>query len=298
MRPTVEDIAVPPFPPGTRWMGGEPAAVERMCARGPLLVHFLDFAQLNSVRALPYLRAWQERYEPLGLTMLGVNSPRYPFTAESAALASGLARLEVGIRSPPMRPTRSGAPTAARSGRRSSSGDRAARSAGTTSARASTGAPRRRSRRSCAPPGVDGELPEPLEPLRPSDAPGALVAAPSEEVFPGGSADEPWTGEASGAPLELGYEAAGAFASLDGEGTLQVSLDGGGRRAIAIGAPGLYPLAEHPAHERHRIALRPSPGVRVWSVASRPGSRGYVIPTYQRPNSMPNAPKAGISTLR
>ena len=36
------DIAVPPFPPGTEWIGAEPGAVERICARGPLLVHFVD----------------------------------------------------------------------------------------------------------------------------------------------------------------------------------------------------------------------------------------------------------------
>ena len=76
MRPTTQDIAVRPFPPATVWVGEEPAAVERLCARGPLLVHFLDFAQLNSVRALPYLQAWHERYTGLGLTVLGVNSPR------------------------------------------------------------------------------------------------------------------------------------------------------------------------------------------------------------------------------
>ena len=76
-------------------MGDKPAAVERLCARGTLLVHFLDFAQLNSVRTLPYLRAWRERYAPLGLTVLGVNSPRYTFTADAAALAEGLGRLGV-----------------------------------------------------------------------------------------------------------------------------------------------------------------------------------------------------------
>jgi hypothetical protein len=265
---------VPPFPPGTRWVGGEPAAVERVCARGPLLVHFLDFAQLNSVRALPYLRAWQERYEALGLTILGVNSPRYPFTAGPAALASGLARLEVA------HPVASDAsyeiwraygcqvwPSLFLWGQ---GGALRWYHFGEGEYRSTEAAIQAELRAA----GVDGDLPEPLEPLRPSDAPGALVAAPSEEVFPGGSADEPWTGEASGAPLELGYEAAGAFASLDGDGTLQVSLDGGGPRAIAINAPGLYPLAEHPAHERHRIALRPSPGVRVWSVSFAAGVPG------------------------
>src|SRR4051794_21364687 len=89
------DIAVPPFSPGLRWLGGEPAPVERICARGALLVHFIDAAHLSSVRTLPYLAVWNERYSPHGLTVLGVNSPRFPFTGEEAKLAAALHRLEV-----------------------------------------------------------------------------------------------------------------------------------------------------------------------------------------------------------
>ena len=35
MRPQAHDIAVPPFPPGTEWIGPEPGAVERICAARP-----------------------------------------------------------------------------------------------------------------------------------------------------------------------------------------------------------------------------------------------------------------------
>ena len=90
MRPQAHDIAVPPFPPGTEWVGPEPGAVERICARGPLLVHFVDAAHLSSVRTLPYVGAWEERYRDLGLTVVGVNSPRFPFTADAGKLAAAL----------------------------------------------------------------------------------------------------------------------------------------------------------------------------------------------------------------
>ena len=115
------------------------------------------------------------------------------------------------------------------------------------------------------------ELPPPVEALRPAEVDGALVVPPSEEVFPGGAIDQPWAGEQSGAPMELGYQAAGAFVSADGEGTLEIALDGAAARTVAVDAPGLYELAEHPSHEAHRLALRPSPGVRVWSVSFAPG---------------------------
>ena len=48
---------------------------------------FFDFAQLNSVRTLPYLSEWNRRYRPSGLTVLGVQSPRFPFGAEREAVA-------------------------------------------------------------------------------------------------------------------------------------------------------------------------------------------------------------------
>ena len=95
MRPPRDDIAVPDIPPGTAWLNGEPAPMPALTARGPVLVHFFDFAQLNSVRALPYVLAWHERYADRGLTVVGVHSPRFPFTADPATLGAALDRLDV-----------------------------------------------------------------------------------------------------------------------------------------------------------------------------------------------------------
>ena len=91
------DIAVPPFARGLSWIGAEPPPVERICARGPLLVHFIDAAHMSSARTLPYLNAWHERYSPHGLTIVGVNSPRFPFTGEPEKLAAALERLGVSF---------------------------------------------------------------------------------------------------------------------------------------------------------------------------------------------------------
>ena len=66
-----------------------------LTARGPVLVHFFDFAQLNSVRALPYVIAWDARYRSAGLTTLGVHSPRFPFTSGRATLGPALGLLGV-----------------------------------------------------------------------------------------------------------------------------------------------------------------------------------------------------------
>ena len=82
MRPNAEDIAVPPFPPDLAWIGPEPGAgradLRPRAAARPLRGR----RALSSVRTLPYLKAWGERYGDLGLTVIGVNSPRFPFTAD------------------------------------------------------------------------------------------------------------------------------------------------------------------------------------------------------------------------
>jgi hypothetical protein len=97
-----------------------------------------------------------------------------------------------------------------------------------------------------------------------------MVAPPTDELLPGGSLSEPWTADGPAA-LELDYAAAGAHASVDGEGELRVSLDGGNARTVAVTAPGLYDLAVHPRHEEHAIRLEATGGVEIYSVSFSPG---------------------------
>jgi hypothetical protein len=113
-------------------------------------------------------------------------------------------------------------------------------------------------------------LPEPMAPLRPSDEPGALVIAPTDELLPGGSLTEPWSATADAPALEVDYAAGGAFASVDGAGEVGVSVDGE-PRSVAVGGPGLYELAEHRQHSEHRVRIEPGAGVRIWSVSFAAG---------------------------
>ncbi len=78
MRPERADIAAPPFPGRLRWLNVErKPELAALLATGPVLVHFFDFAQLNSVRALPYVIEWDRRYREAGLGTVGVHSPRF-----------------------------------------------------------------------------------------------------------------------------------------------------------------------------------------------------------------------------
>lgn len=271
MRPEAQDIAVPPFPEGITWVGSEPSSVERICARGPLLVHFVDVAHFSSVRTLPYLDVWRERYAPHGLTILGVNSPRFPFTADAGKLTAALERLDVRF---PVALDASyrvwhdygceGWPSLFLWGRGGAlrwfqfgEGEYAATEAAIQDELRAVS------------PTLDAF--EPLAPLRPSDAAGALVARPSDEVFPGGSTSEPWVATHEDSSLELGYEAGGAWASVDGEGELRVSVDGRPETTIRVDAPGAYELSAHERHGSHRLDVAASPGISIYSVGFAAG---------------------------
>jgi len=271
VRPERPDIAAPPFPPSTRWVGAEPPTIERLTAAGPVLVHFLDFAQLNSARVQPYLNAWAARYRGAGLAVLGVHSPRFAFTADPAVLASGLERL--GVRHPVAADLDyaiwhdygcEGWPSLFLWGRGGALrwfhfGEgcyEATERAIQDELRATNGA---------------RSLPPPMTPLRATDVPGATVIAPTEELLPGGSIREPWSPTPAHPALEVAYAAGGAFATVDGSGELRVRIDDADLEPIAVVDPGLRELASHARHEAHRLRIEPSPGVRVWSVSFAAG---------------------------
>jgi hypothetical protein len=272
VRPKELQIAVPPFAPDTAWIGAEPPAVDRICARGPLLVHFVDVAHVSSVRTLPYLKGWAERYGRLGLTVIGVNSPRFPFTADPGTLAAALAGLDLPL---PFAADSSyglwhaygceGWPSLFLWGKGGTlrwfhfgEGEYQATE---EAIREEVGGAR----------GAKGALPEPMAPIRPSDAPGALVSPPTDELLPGGSLSEPWRAAEGDPPLEVGYSAGEAWASVDGRGSLGVSLDGGPEARVEVDAPGAHRLACHPRHSSHHLSLRASPGLSLYSVGFAAG---------------------------
>ncbi len=282
MRPERENIAAPDLPPGIPWIGEKPASMPTLTASGPALVHFFDFAQLNSVRTLPYLIEWDRRYRDAGLRTIGVQAPRFPFGADPKPVAAGLQRL--GIQYPVAIDVDrvlwhsygcEGWPSlfvwsmgGALSWFHFGEGEYAATEEAIQAELRALDALR--------------ELPAPLAPLRPTDARGARVMAPSPELFPGGSWERPWIALNGDEELSLSYSAGGAWATVDGEGEIALELDGAETEGVSVEQPALLPLAEHPRHESHSLTLRPSPGLRIWSVSFAAGMP-YVtsIPTLQ-----------------
>jgi hypothetical protein len=239
-----------------------------------VLVHFFDFAQLNSVRTLPYLRAWYERYSGDGLAMLGVHSPRFPFTQAHDVVAAAAERLGIDwpvIVDPEFTVWRLYEPhgwPALFLWRRGGAlrwyhlgeGDYA----GTEEA----------IREELAGAGNGQEWPPLLEPIRPSDAADAKVIAPTQEVFPGGSTEEAWPKSEADRKLELRYEAGGAYAATDGEGEISIRVDGEPLDPIRVTHPGLQELTSHEQTESHTLELEPSPGLLVYSIQFAAGIPG------------------------
>ncbi len=96
MRPPPEaEIYAPEFPGELEWLNVAFLRMNTLLGRGPVLVEFWDFARINSLRTLPYLKAWDERYSEAGLRVIGIHSPGYSFGRDRDLVARAVERLEV-----------------------------------------------------------------------------------------------------------------------------------------------------------------------------------------------------------
>src|SRR3954462_5658256 len=80
--PADPPIPAPEMPPGVAWLNAPFVRVDTLLGRHALLIEFWDFARINSLRTLPYVKAWHERYAEAGLAVLGVHTPGYGFGRE------------------------------------------------------------------------------------------------------------------------------------------------------------------------------------------------------------------------
>jgi hypothetical protein len=253
------------------WIGTEPAAAERLTAKGPLLVHFFEAGELSSVQSLPHVDAWAGHYAEAGLNTIGVHTPRSDLARSPQAFAAAIGRLGLGfpvISDSDYRVWHAygckGWPSLFLWGR---GGRLRWFHFGIGGLAESEEAIRAELRA--------GEEERPLpEPVHPPGAEPTEVEKPSDEVFPGGAHDRPWTPSTPDEPLEVEYAGAGAWAALDGDGEVGVRVDAREEEhRIVVDAPGLYELAEHRSHGIHEVRMELHGPIRVWSVAFGAGPR-------------------------
>lgn len=92
--PPESDIVAPEFPARMDWIGAAFLRMDKQLGH-PVLVEFIDTARINSVRTLPYLAAWHERYADSGLRTIGVHSPGYSFGHDRTIAQAGVERLGI-----------------------------------------------------------------------------------------------------------------------------------------------------------------------------------------------------------
>ena len=214
----------------------------------PVLVEFWDFCRPSSNRTLPYMTAWHERYAALGLRVIGVHSAGFEPSSEPASVEAAVERLEIEY------PVVIDLELAI------------------WQEYENLGWPARYLW------GPDGHLfefhygegayretelaiqellgvqREPVAPVRPEDAPEALLEPQSEDVA------GPYSGP---------YEAGAVWAVLDGDGVVRV-----GDRELAVDHPGAYELIRHERSTAGVLELEVGDGVECLAVCFSPGLSG------------------------
>lgn len=248
MRPPIDSIQAPPFPPGAEWLNSPPLEMAALRGRA-VLIEFWDFCRPNSLHTLPYLKAWHERYAADGLTVVSVHSPGFRTSANEASARAAVARL--GIVHAVLLDTNFALwreyENAGWPGRYLWNADGML-----ADYHYGEGAYADCERAIC---GLLGVQREPLAPRRPQDEPNATLVVPSEDRL--------------AEPLSGPYEAGAAWAVLDPRSPqARISVNG---RELAVGYAGAHLLVRHECHTRGELELGIGADVRCDAVCFTPG---------------------------
>ena len=244
MRAPVDHIPAPAFPAKLPWINVAPLRMDQQRGR-PVLVEFWDFCRPNSIRTLPYMKSWHERYADAGLRVIGVHASGFEPSSTPNAVREAVARL--GIPYPVVVDVELeiwqlyenlGWPARYLWGLE---GNLFEYHYGEGSYDETEAAIQELL-------GIEQPL---TEPLRPEDDPGALLAVQSDDV----------AGAYSGP-----YEAGAVWAVLDGAGSVRAN-----GHALKVDHPGCYELIRHEYSTAGELALEIGDGVSCYAVCFTPG---------------------------
>ncbi len=69
---------LPPLDGATEWLNSPPLTADGL--RGHVVViDFWTYSCINCLRALPYVKAWYEKYRDKGLVVIGIHAPEFAF---------------------------------------------------------------------------------------------------------------------------------------------------------------------------------------------------------------------------
>ena len=85
---------LPPLDGLGPWYNSPPLTREQL--RGKVvLVDFWTYSCINCLRAIPYVRAWYDKYRDDGLVVIGVHAPEFAFEREPANVAKAIKDLDI-----------------------------------------------------------------------------------------------------------------------------------------------------------------------------------------------------------
>jgi thiol-disulfide isomerase/thioredoxin len=86
----------PDFHGAVAWLNSAPLSSKSL--RGNVvLVNFWTYSCINSLRELPYIKAWAAKYKDAGLVVIGVHTPEFGFEKDPANVKNAVSELRVGF---------------------------------------------------------------------------------------------------------------------------------------------------------------------------------------------------------
>jgi len=76
------------------WIGSDPVTLESLQGK-IILIDFWTYSCINCIRTLPFILEWQEKYEPLGLRIIGVHTPEFDFEKDSENVSAAVERFGI-----------------------------------------------------------------------------------------------------------------------------------------------------------------------------------------------------------
>jgi cytochrome c biogenesis protein CcdA/thiol-disulfide isomerase/thioredoxin len=85
---------MPSLDGATAWLNSPPLTTEAL--RGKVvLIDFWTYSCINCLRAIPYVRAWAEKYKDKGLVVIGVHTPEFAFERNADNVKKAIASLGI-----------------------------------------------------------------------------------------------------------------------------------------------------------------------------------------------------------
>jgi cytochrome c biogenesis protein CcdA/thiol-disulfide isomerase/thioredoxin len=86
--------ALPPLTGAVEWLNSPPLTPEGLKGK-VVLIDFWTYSCINCLRAIPYVRAWSEKYKGQGLVVIGVHAPEFAFEKSIRNVRAAVADLKI-----------------------------------------------------------------------------------------------------------------------------------------------------------------------------------------------------------